>query len=113
MSTRQYLQLLGLILFGPMVFALLTLLVASLMNVGGLSLMHLTAWQGWQMDAYWHFLAARIVLYSLGVMGWIRFRTKLLSAQPAFLKGLKRSEKAVALAVLLVEMLRAYARWGA
>ncbi|NWB32099.1 hypothetical protein [Pseudomonas gingeri] len=111
MITRQYLQLLGLILFGPMVFALLALLVATLMNVGGLSLMHLTAWQGWQVDTYWHFLVSRLTLYSLGVLGWMRFRKKLLRTQPAFLKGLIRSEKAAALALLVVEILRAYVQW--
>ncbi|WP_198291640.1 hypothetical protein, partial [Pseudomonas asplenii] len=59
LTTRKYLKILGLIVFVPLVLALLSLLMASLVAIGGFSFMRFAAWQEWQVHNYWSFLVAR------------------------------------------------------
>ncbi|SDT07855.1 hypothetical protein NLK61_25460 [Pseudomonas fuscovaginae UPB0736] len=110
-ATHKHLKLLGLILFVPLVLALLSLLVGSLVTLGGLSLMRVAEWQAWQIHHYWYFLSARIVCFSLAAWGWVGLRRRTLRVQPAFLPRLKKAEVTAVFGILLIELMRVLALW--
>ncbi|MFC3943276.1 hypothetical protein [Pseudomonas gingeri] len=99
---------------GPIAVTLLVIFIAAAFNIGGIHIMQgLPAWQAWREDTYWYFVTWRALLYSLLIWGCLRFRKRLLIDRPALTQGLVRSAKGLALLLLLMELLRAYARWGA
>ncbi|WP_416769570.1 hypothetical protein ACMGT0_20625 [Pseudomonas sp. RHF3.3-3] len=111
LTTRKYLKLLALIVFVPMVLALLSVLVGSLVTIGGLSLMRFAQWQEWQIHNYWLFLIARIVFFGFVAWGWVWFRRRTLKVQPVFLHTVKRAEVTAVLGILLIELVRISALW--
>ncbi|WP_273825646.1 MULTISPECIES: hypothetical protein [Pseudomonas] len=102
---------LGLIVLVPLLLALLSLLVGSLVSISGLSLMRFAQWQAWQVHHYGYFLLARLLLFSLAAWGWVWFRRRALPVQPGVPNSLKRAEVIAALGILLIELVRALALW--
>ncbi|QXI31144.1 hypothetical protein [Pseudomonas vanderleydeniana] len=95
----------------PLVLALLSLLIASLVAIGGVSFMRFAAWQEWQIHNYWSFLAARLIFFGVTAWAWVWLRRRTLQVQPATLKRLKKAELTAVLGILLIELLRALALW--
>ncbi|MFZ4962802.1 MULTISPECIES: hypothetical protein [Pseudomonas] len=99
---------------GPIAVTSLVIFIAAAFNIGGIHIMQgLPAWQAWREDTYWYFVTWRALLYSLLIWGCLRFRKRLPVDRPALTQGVVRSAKGLALLLLLMELLRAYARWGA
>ncbi|QXI26359.1 hypothetical protein [Pseudomonas vanderleydeniana] len=111
LTTRKYLRVLGLVVVVPLVGALLSLLIASLVAIGGVSFMRFAAWQEWQVHNYWSFLAARLILFGLAAWAWVWFRRRTLQVQPATLQRLKRAELTSLAGILLIELMRVLALW--
>lgn len=100
-------------LWGPIALALLVILIAAAFNLGGVSVMQgLPAWQAWRAHTYWYFFAWRMGLYSLALLGWLKYRARLLERGPGPSPQWRKAEIAVVLAFVLMELSRAYTQLG-
>lgn len=99
--------------WGPIAVALLVIFIAAAFNLGGVYVMQgLPAWQTWRTHTYWYFFAWRMGLYSIALLGWLKYRVRLLKLEPGANPGWRRAEIAVVLALVFMELSRAHTQLG-
>ncbi|KIH82668.1 hypothetical protein [Pseudomonas batumici] len=113
MNTPFFSRFKGWGVWAPIAVALLVILIAAAFNLGGVYVMQgLPAWQAWRAHTYWYFFAWRMGLYSVALLGWLKYRARLLKRKPGANLRWRKAEIAVVLALVLMEMSRAYTQLG-
>jgi len=101
-------------LWVPVAVVCLIIIVALMFNLMGIHIMKgLPAWQEWRGGSYWYFFAWRVALYSVILWVWVLYRDRLLHRDPSPKQRLRRTETAVILSLLSVELIRAQLHLGA
>ena len=113
MSTPSSSRFKSLGIWGPIAVTLLVIVIAAAFNLGGVYVMQgLPAWQTWRAHTYWYFFAWRMALYSVALLGWLKYRARLLERGPGPSPQWRKAEIAVVLAFVLMELSRAYTQLG-